>query len=63
MGLIGKNLGKNFRGYPMAKVEKCWRCGAPCNPVQFLRSRRNGKALAVCGRCAPVWNEGGRMPK
>jgi len=43
-------------------VEKCFRCGRPCSPVLYVRSKR-GRTLALCGKCAPAWLEGGRMPE
>jgi hypothetical protein len=47
----------------MSAIEKCCLCGKPCNPVLFLWSKRRKKELPVCGKCAPDWSEGGRMPQ
>ena len=44
-------------------VEKCWRCGKPCNPIAFTRSKRKKKDLSICAKCWPDWSERGRMPK
>ena len=44
-------------------VEKCWRCGRPCNPVLYVRSERSHKDLPLCQKCAQAWLNGGRMPK
>jgi len=46
-----------------AQVEKCFRCGGPCNPALYVRSKKRQKDLALCGKCAPSWLDGGRMPK
>lgn len=44
------------------KLSKCFRCGQPCNPVLYVRSKR-GKDLPLCQKCKTKWLEKGRMPK
>jgi hypothetical protein len=43
-------------------VEKCFRCGKACVPVAYVRSKKSQRDLPICGKCAPKFYEGCRMP-
>jgi hypothetical protein len=44
-------------------AELCSKCGRVREVVLYLRAKRSGKLLPVCGKCHEKWADKGLMPR